>query len=77
MIKKKSVKIFNIFFVNVAQNLGNNSIPVNEVHPSIVKIKDNDVAPDCNFQPVDQSFISKQIDKLNNQKATGYDMISA
>ena len=71
-------KIFNIFFVKVAQNIGNNSIPVNEEHPSIIKIKeDNDVAPDFNFQPVDQSFISKQIDKLNNKKATGYDGISA
>ena len=78
MIKRKSVKFLMIFFVNVAQNIGNNSIPVNEEHPSIVKIKENnDAAPDFNFQPVDQSFISKQIDKLNNKKATACDGISA
>lgn len=71
-------KIFNIFFVNVAQNIGNNSIAVNDEHPSIVKIKENNkVAPNFNFQPTDQSFISKQIDKLSNKKATGYDGISA
>ena len=28
--------IFNDFFVNVAKNIGNDSIPVNKVHPSII-----------------------------------------
>ena len=32
---------------------------------------------DFSFKPVDESFISKQIDKLSVKKANGYDGISA
>ena len=33
------------FFINVAKNIGQNAIPVNENHPSILKIKDNLTEP--------------------------------
>lgn len=34
-------KVFHNFFVNVAQTIANNSIPVDDNHPSILKIKEN------------------------------------
>ena len=70
---------FNDFFVNVAKNIGNDSISVNKEHPSIIKIaqhkKNNDV--NFNFEPVQMDFVDKQIDKLNCKKATGIDGISS
>ena len=45
--------IFNHFFVNVAKNIGQNAIPVNENHPSILKIKDNLTEPSSfEFKPI-------------------------
>ena len=67
----------NHFFVNVAKNIGQNAIPVNENHPSILKIKDNLTEPSSfEFKPIKEEFISKQINKLNLKKATGCDGIS-
>ena len=77
MISKKSVAFLIIFFVNVAKNIGQNAIPVNENHPSILKIKDNLTEPSSfEFKPIKEEFISKQINKLNLKKATGCDGIS-
>ena len=55
--------IFNHFFVNVAKNIGQNAIPVNENHPSILKIKDNLTEPSSlNSNPLRKSlFVSKLI----------------
>jgi hypothetical protein len=40
-------------------------------------IKENKViTDDLNFKPVSSDFLSKQINKLNIKKATGYDGIS-
>ena len=70
--------IFNNFFVNVAKNIGENSIPINNEHPSIVNIQENlTVQSALNFKPVDEEFVSKQIGRLNVKKATGHDGISA
>ena len=44
MISKKSVA-FLITFCKCSQNIGQNAIPVNENHPSILKIKDNLTEP--------------------------------
>ena len=45
--------IFNDFFVNVAKDIGENSIPVDSHHPSIVKIQENLSEPSVlNFQPM-------------------------
>ena len=68
--------IFNNFFVNVAKNIGENSIPINNEHPSIVNIQENlTVQSELNFKPVDEEFVSKQIGRLNVKKATGHDGI--
>ena len=70
--------IFNDFFVNVAKDIGQNSISIDENHPSVYSMNQNkkhDV--EFSFNPVSDSFISKQIDKLSSKKATGHDGISA
>ncbi|KAK3091810.1 hypothetical protein FSP39_022788 [Pinctada imbricata] len=72
---------FNEFFVNVAKNIGINSIDVDETHPSVQKIQ-NHLSNTCTeepfiFEPVDESFVSKCIGKLGVRKATGIDGISA
>ena len=70
--------ILNDVFVNVAKNIGGNSIPVDSKHPSSVKIQENLLEPSVlNFKPVVEDFISKQIDKLSLKKATGHDGISS
>ena len=70
--------IFNNFFVNVAKNIGDNSVPINSEHPSLLKIQENlTVQSVLNFKPVDEDFVSKQIGRLNVKKATGHDGISA
>ena len=69
--------IFNHFFVNVAKNISQTAIPVNENHPSILKIKDNLTEPSSfEFKPIKEEFISKEINKLNLKKAKGRDGIS-
>ena len=70
--------IFNNFFVNVAKNIGENSIPVNSQHPSITKIQENNITHSIlDFKPIEESFIIKQINKPSLKKATGHDGISA
>ena len=43
MTSKKCVTFFNNFFVNVAKNIRENSIPVNSQHLSITKIQENNI----------------------------------
>ena len=70
--------IFDNFFVNVAKNIGENSIPVNSQHSSITKVQENNITHSIlDFKPIEESFISKQINKLSLKKATGHDGISA
>ena len=67
----------NHFFVNVTKNIGQIAIPVNENHPSILKIQDNLTEPSSfEFIPINEEFISKQTNKLNLNKATGCGGIS-
>ena len=77
--QKQVCEIFNdFFFLNVAKNIGTNSLPVDENHPSILKIKENNkCSTEFYFKYVDENFISKQIDRLGSEKATGCDGISA
>jgi len=76
--QKEVCGIFNDFFVNVAQNIGKYSIPVDESHPSIEKNKSNNISDNTyTFEPIDTDFTSKQINKLNIKKATGNDGISS
>jgi len=70
--------IFNDFFVNVAKDIGQNSISFDDNHPSLNSIRQNKKHEvELSFNPVSDSFISKQIDKLSSKKATGHDGISA
>ena len=43
MTSKKFVTFLIKFFVNVAKNIGENSIPVNSQHPSITKFQENNI----------------------------------
>ena len=64
--------------MNVARNIGKNSIPVDSQHPNITKVQENDmICSILDFKPTEESFISKQINKLSSKKATGHDGISA
>ena len=68
---------FNDFFINVAKNIGNTNVIVNKEHPRVCMIKENKlITDDLTFKPVSSDFVSKQINKLNIKKATGYDGIS-
>ena len=70
--------IFNKYFVNVAKDIGSDSIPVNENHPSLIKISEiRSNSPPLTFAPVCNAFVSKQIDKLSVKKATGHAGISS
>ena len=54
--------IFKDFFANLAKNIGENSIPINDEHPGLMKIQENlTVRSKLNFKPVDEEFVSKQI----------------
>ena len=67
------------YFVNVAKNIGNNSIPVDDDHPSIHAIKSNHPElgeQNFSFSCIDDDFVGKQISKINIKKATGNDGIS-
>ena len=58
--------IFNDFFVNVAKDIGENFIPINTEHTSLMKIQENlTVQSVLNFKPVDEEVVSKQICRLN------------
>ena len=58
--------------------LEKNSIPVNSQHPSITKIQENNITHSIfDFKPIEENFISKQINKLSLKKATGHYGISA
>ena len=78
MTSKKFVILLTISFVNVAKNIGENSIQVDSQHPSILKIQENNSTHSViEFKPIEENFISKQINKLSSKKATGNDGISA
>ena len=78
--QKEVCETLNNFFVNVAKNIEDNTIEINEKHPSIVAItkeySDRTTSNILNFQPIDESFVSKHISKINVKKATGIDGIS-
>ena len=69
-----SRKFVDHFFCKCSQNIGEKSIPVNENHPSILKIKENLTEPSSfEFRHIKEEFISKQINKLSLKKAIGCD----
>ena len=75
-------EVFNVFFVNVAKDIGNTSKDYNpdfSDHPSIQKIKENTQVETeiFSFTPVSSDTVEKVISNLNIKKATGVDNISA
>ena len=67
------------FFINVASDIGKDSVSVDENHPNIIEIQkirsDNEIE-DFVFKHINEDFVDKQICKLSVKKATGYDEIS-
>ena len=60
------------------KNIGENSIPVDSPNPSMTKIQEYNITHSIlDFKPIEESFNSKQINKLSSKKATGNDGISA
>jgi hypothetical protein len=69
---------FNNFFINVAKDIGNDNNLSVEEHPSIKIIKENKKEiPKLIFHEIENDFVSKQINKANEKKATRRDGISA
>jgi hypothetical protein len=68
---------FNEFFVNVAKDIGKDSCAVNQEHPGIKVISEHSYSENkLKFESIDISFVEKQIDKMNVNKATGKDGIA-
>jgi hypothetical protein len=63
--------------VNVAKDIGDKIIKIDQTHASINKIETNRTNKDkLFFKPIHEDFVTKQINKLNIKKATRYDGIS-
>ena len=63
-----------IFFINVADSIGQGVSFDSETHPSICKIRENKkVKKSFSFSCIDENKVSKLIDKLQIKKATGVD----
>ena len=76
--QKEISKVFNDFFINVADSIGQGISFDSTTHPSIYKIKENNTdEKSFNFSMIDEGQISKHIDKLHVKKATGVDKISS
>ena len=74
---KEVSEIFNNFFVNVAKYIGEKNIKIDKTHLSINKIETNRRNKDkLFFKPINEDFVTNQINKFNIKKATGYDDIS-
>ena len=77
--QKQACGIFNNYFVNVANDIGDPNVVVNTNHPSILQIDqimaDKEI-PTLHFKPVDDNFVKKQINSISVKKATGVNNIS-
>ena len=65
--------VFNNFFINVAKDIGKDSVPVDENHPSIIeinKIRTGNEKDEFVFKHINEDFVDKQICKLSVKKAT-------
>ena len=71
---------FNTFFVNVAKDIGSDSVCLSpEDHPSIQAIKANVPLPEqkFDFSPVSEEKVTKYLNRIGLRKATGLDGISS
>ena len=73
-------ELFNNVVVNVARNIGDQSIKIDKTHPRINAISEKysnaTKSHQLIFKPIDESFVSKRISNINAKKATGVDNIS-
>jgi hypothetical protein len=77
VIPKWVTEIFNRFFVNVANDIRDKNNKKDKTHLSINTIETNRINKDkLFFKPINEDFVTKQINELNIKKATGYDGIS-
>ena len=76
-IVNEVAETFNELFVTVAKGIGKDSCAVNQAKPSVKVISEHNYLENkLNFESIDISFVEKQIDKSNANKATGKDGIS-
>ena len=65
--------VFNNFFINVAKDIGKDSVPVDDNHPSIIeinKIRTGNEKDEFVLKHINEDFVDKQICKLSDKKAT-------
>ena len=78
MIKKMYVILLILFIINVSNDICRGIIFDENNHPSIDRIRKN--APknniDFDFRPTNTDTITKLVNKINIEKATGVDQIS-
>ena len=77
--QQKICETVNNLFVNVAKNIGDSNIKVDETQPSIIEINNKyeyESMSKLDFQLITEDFVSKRISKINVKKATGIDGIS-
>jgi hypothetical protein len=58
----------NNFFINVSKDIGKDSVPVDEIHPSIIeinKIRTGNEKDEFAFKHINEDFADKQICKLS------------
>ena len=73
---KEVTEIFNNF-CEFYKDIGDENIKIDKTHPGINKIETNrTIKGKLFFKPINEDFVSKQINKLNIKKATVYDSIS-
>ena len=64
-------------FNNFCEFYKDENIKIDKTHPGINKIETNGtIKGKLFFKPINEDFVSKQINKLNIKKATVYDSIS-
>ena len=75
--QKEVSEIFNIFFIDVANEIGKGVSFDSKTHPSICQIKENTKVDNIfSFSCVNEDNVSKLNDKMQIKKATGVDKLS-
>ena len=71
--QKQVCEMFNNYFVNFANDIGDPNVVVDANHPSILQIDqimvDKEI-PALHFKPVDDNFVKKQINSISVKKSS-------
>jgi alpha-N-acetylglucosamine transferase len=77
IVTKNVDEVFNKFFVNVAQDIGKDYTFNKNDHPSLQKIEDKIfVKNSFEFKSINETFVSKVIDKFNVNKGNAKRAVS-